>query len=179
MDTKGGFTVTRETKRQNFNITPEQEAELNWLRETIGASSAKDAILRAVRVLAVLAREIEQGQTIYLRNETGQLTRLVLPELEQPAADGWTYLVARPHPWRRQLYVKGRKLPAVNVWVDMVANEMTREEAADAWDLSLEAIEEIIRYCESHEELLGMEADEEKRRLLEAGVILEPPADRR
>ena len=37
-------------------------------------------------------------------------TRLLIAEL-QPATDGeWSYLVARPHPWRRQLFVKGRKL---------------------------------------------------------------------
>jgi hypothetical protein len=171
--------VATDTKRQNSNITPEQEAELNWLRDTIGASTTKDAILRAVRVLALLARETRRGQSIYLGADPGKLTRLLLPELEPPVGDEWKYLVARPHPWRRQLYVKGRKLPAFNVWVDMEANGMTLEEAADSWDLPLEAIEEIVRYCESHRELLGMEADEERRLLLEAGVTLEPPAARR
>jgi uncharacterized protein (DUF433 family) len=170
--------MATETKRQNFNITPEQEAELTWLRETLGVSSTKDAILRAVRVLAILAREVQQGRALYLGTAAGELTRLLIPELQSSADNGWEYLVARPHPWRRQLYVKGRKLRASTVWMDMQANEMTLEEAADDWDLPLAAIEEIIRYCESHRQLLSMEAEEERRRLLEAGVPLEPPTAR-
>src|SRR5207249_2671793 len=82
----------------------------------------------------------------------------------------WKYLVARPHPWRRQLYVKGRRLPAFTVWMDMQVNRMTPEEAAGNWDLPVEAVEEILRYCESHRALLEMEADEERRRLQDKGI---------
>ncbi len=39
---------TVETKRQNFNITPEQEAKLNWLRDAIGAPNTKETILRSI-----------------------------------------------------------------------------------------------------------------------------------
>src|SRR5215469_12680418 len=89
----------------------------------------------------------------------------------------WEYLVSRPHPWRRQLYVNGRKLRAFTVWMEMQVNQLTPEEAAENWDLPLEAIEEIVRYCESHKDLLFQEADEERHRLLEDGVQLGlPPA---
>jgi hypothetical protein len=163
-----------ETKRQNFNITPEQEAELAWLREAIGAPTTKDAILRAVRVLSILAREAQQGQKIYLGSDARHLKQLLIPELQPVSTEGWRYLVARPHAWRRQLWVKGRRLKASIVWTDMLVNQMTPEEAADDWDLPLEAVEEIIRYCEANRELIDMEADEERRRLLERGVQLEP-----
>ena len=171
--------MAAEIKRQNFNITPEQEAELTWLRDTLGASSTKDAILLAVRVLAILAREVQRGHALYLGTESGPWTRLLIPELQPPASGEWTYLVARPHPWRRQLFVKGRRLRAFTVWMDMQTNGMTPEEAADNWDLPLAAIEEIRRYCEEQRALLEMEAEEERRRLLEEGVNLEPPAARR
>jgi hypothetical protein len=170
--------VTTETKRQNFNITPEQEAELAWVRDTIGASTTKDAILRAVRVLAILVRETQQGRTLYLGTRTGDLVQLLIPELQPAHAEGWNYLVARPHPWRRQLYVKGRKLRAYTVWQDMQANQFTPQEAADNWELPLAVVDEILRYCESNRELLNMEADEERRRLLEEGIPLEPPPAR-
>jgi hypothetical protein len=163
-----------DTKRQNFNITPEQEAEIQWLRETLGAATTKDAILRAVRIVTLLAREAQQGRALYVGNGSGEMARLVIPDLPPPAQE-WKYLAARPHPWRRQLYVKGRRLRAFDVWAEMEVNQMTPQEAADDWDLPLEAIEEIIRYCEANRELLGMEADEEKRRLLEKGYRLEPP----
>ncbi|MBN3942780.1 MAG: hypothetical protein V7L21_04580 [Nostoc sp.] len=36
---------TVETKRQNFNITPEQEAKLNCLRDAIAVPNTKETIL--------------------------------------------------------------------------------------------------------------------------------------
>ncbi len=47
----------------------------------------------------------------------------------------WQYLVQREYSWRRQLYLKGRRLLAMTVWQDMLANAMSREDAADNWDL--------------------------------------------
>ncbi len=79
--------------------------------------------------------------------------------------EDWQYLVARDHPWRRQLYIKGRKLLASTIWQDIIANEMSPDEVAENWDLPLSAIDEVIRYCESHQELLKLEADEERYRL--------------
>ena len=37
-----GYLMTQagETKRQNFNVTPEQEAQIERLREALGAASA-------------------------------------------------------------------------------------------------------------------------------------------
>jgi len=163
-----------ETKRQNFNVTPEQEAELEWLRTTIAAPTMKDAILRAVRLLATLAREIRRGRRLYLGTGTGDLTEVLIPDLETPHDDEWEYLVSRPHPWRRQLYVKGRNLRAFTVWIEMQTNGLTPEEAAESWDLPLDAVSEIVRYCDTHRDLLRMEADEERRRLIEEGIPLGP-----
>lgn len=86
--------------------------------------------------------------------------------------EDWQYLVARPHLWRRQLYIKGRKLLASTVWQDAIANQMSPEQAAENWDLPLAAIYEVIRYCESHQELIKLESDEEAYRLEEKGVSL-------
>ena len=80
-----------------------------------------------------------------------------------------------PGLWRHQLYVKGRKLRAATVWNDMISNGMTVAEVAENWYLPLEAVEEIVRYCESHEDLIRAEAEEERRRLQEEGIRLEPP----
>lgn len=86
----------------------------------------------------------------------------------------WQYLEQRPHPWRQQLYFKGRRLKAFSVWMDMMVNEMSPEEAADNWDLPLAAVREAIEYCSSHQDLLKREAQEERRRLEEKGISLEP-----
>lgn len=160
-------------KRQNFNVTAEEDAELQRLREVLGAASVKDALLRSARIMLTLARELEGGKQLHIVQPGYNDVRVLLPDVEA-ASHSWTYLTQRPHAWKRQLFVKGRKLTAANVWFDMQANGMTIEEAADNWSLPISAVEEIVRYCEANRDLIGMEADEERCILLRSGVTLVP-----
>ncbi len=157
-------------KRQNFNVTPDEEAELNRLRESLGVSSIKEAVLRATRVVLTITREIEDGRQLYTADRQGRETRLLLPDLEYGRTAAWTYLTPRPHSWKRQLYVKGRRMTAANVWYDMQANGMTANQAAENWELPVEAIIEIESYCTTHRDLIEMEAEEERRALQDAGI---------
>lgn len=168
--------MASDTKRQNFNVTPEQEADLARLREELDAPSVKDAILRAARIVEAIARQTRRGGALYIHDASGQTHRLIIPELEAVTETAWQFLTARPHPWRRQLWIKGRKLPAAVVWTDWRVNGGTLEEIADNWDLPLKAVEESIRYGETHQDLLRMEAEEEKRRLSEEGLSVEAEA---
>lgn len=84
----------------------------------------------------------------------------------------WQYLEQRPQSWRQQLYIKGRKLTALTVWADAVANNMTPEEVADSKELPLAAVLEAIEYCETHQTLLQQEAEAERRYLESRGVCL-------
>ncbi len=90
----------------------------------------------------------------------------------------WQYLEKRPHPWRQQLYIKGRRIKANVIYSDLIVNEETPEEAAENWELPLAAIEEVIEYCQTHQELLKQEAREERRIVLE-GVTVEPTVTHR
>jgi hypothetical protein len=90
--------------------------------------------------------------------------RLVIPELEARTDGHWRWLLERPHPWRRQLSVKGRKLLASAVWLDALTNGMGPREAAENWDLPLQACEEIFAYCEVNKALIEAEANEERLR---------------
>ncbi|MGK7878490.1 MAG: hypothetical protein AB4060_00055 [Crocosphaera sp.] len=92
----------------------------------------------------------------------------------QPTKTQWQYLEPRPDSWRKQLYIKGRKLTAFGVWSDMMVNGDTLEETADNWDIPLDALQEVIEYCETHQELISSEADSERRYLEERGISLEP-----
>jgi len=82
-------------KRQNFNVTADEEAELNHLREALGATSVKDAILRAARIVLTLASEVREGHRIYSADRQGRETRLLLPDCEA-STSAWRYLAARP-----------------------------------------------------------------------------------
>ena len=86
----------------------------------------------------------------------------------------WQYLEPRPSSWRKQLFFKGKRLKAFDVWMTMQVEEMTPEETAEDWDLPLAAVEEAIEYCQTHQDLLKQEAEEERRHLEAAGINLEP-----
>ena len=98
--------------------------------------------------------------------------RTLTPPKQQEVLDFIDSLT--PQSWRKQLYLKEKRLRASIVWTDMIVNEMTPEEAADNWDLPLEAIKESIEYCETHQDLLKQEALIERRHLEERGIPLEP-----
>ncbi|MFC1705761.1 hypothetical protein ACFL59_02930 [Planctomycetota bacterium] len=164
-----------ETKRQNFDVTPEQAGQIQQLRETLGAASTKDAILRAVRLALHLAEIARRGDRVFVGRVASNVSRVVLPDLEPVPTSPWTYLVARPHEWRKQRFVKGRRLLAATVWRDMLANQRSGPETAVEWDLPIEAVDEIVAYCEENEPLIRAEALEEQRRLRTAGVPLAPP----
>lgn len=103
-----------------------------------------------------------------------ELLNTILRSLQiAPNQENWQYLVERSHPWRKQLYIKGRKLLASTVWQDIMANGMSVEQAAENWELPIAAIEEAIAYCETHQDLLRLEANEERYRLEAQGVTIE------
>lgn len=166
------ITTMVEVKRQNFNVTPDQDAELLALQSEFDAPSVKDAIFKAVRLARFLRREVQSGKRIGLRDRKGNVIEVVLPELEGSGTSSWTYLVSRSHSWKRQLFVKGRRLTAFQVWLDMRSNGMTESDAAENWDLPEEAISEIVEYCENNAALLKMEADEERLFLTSQGLKL-------
>lgn len=84
----------------------------------------------------------------------------------------WQYLEARSHPWKKQLWFKGKRLRPYAVWMTMQVEKMTVEAAAENWGLPLAAINEAIAYCTASSELLEREALEEKRRLEAKGYSL-------
>jgi hypothetical protein len=145
--------MTATTKRANFDLSPEQEELLANLRAQLAASSTKEAVLRAVQL-----------NRLFVGKSLTTAVRLVIPELEARAGGHWRWLLERPHPWRRQLWVKGRKLLASAVWLDALTNGMGPREAAENWDLPLQACEEIFAYCEVNKALIEAEANEERQR---------------
>jgi uncharacterized protein (DUF433 family) len=56
----------------------------------------------------------------------------------------------------------------------MRAEQLLPEQAAERYDLPLEAIQEALSYYQSHRELVESEAEAEKQYLLKKGYRLEP-----
>jgi uncharacterized protein (DUF433 family) len=116
----------------------------------------------------------EKACQLSVSDRLALLSAIVQSLQSTPEIENWQYLIARPYAWRKQLYIKGRKLLASTIWQDMTANQMSPEQAAQNWNLPLSAIYEAINYCENHQKLLKLEADEERYRLEAKKVQLEP-----
>jgi len=95
-------------------------------------------------------------------------------EMREVAVEPWQYLVRRQHPWRQQLYVKGRNLTARQLVGSMKANQLDEAAAAADNRVSVEAVREALAYVESNRELLETEAEIERLMLKREGVARGP-----
>lgn len=94
--------------------------------------------------------------------------------LAEREASPWRYLMSRSHPWRRQLYIKGRNMTVGQLVSTVRANKLTPERASADLDLPVEAIEEALAHYEQNKGLIQMEAAEERRHLAAHGYPLTP-----
>ncbi len=138
------------------------------------ASNVKEGVLRACQVMVSLAREIASGNHVYVGRNRERSAVFLVPELEIARQSHWNWLVPREHAWKKQLWVKGKKLTAFSVWSDIQVNALTRQEAMSNWSLPEAAIDEICAYCEENLALIQAEANEEMLRLRAKGVRLDP-----
>ena len=74
----------------------------------------------------------------------------------------WQFLVRRQHPWRKQLYIKGRNLTARQLVGSIKANHMDDAEAAANYHLPIDAVREASAYVEKNLDLLQTEAEIER-----------------
>jgi uncharacterized protein (DUF433 family) len=83
-------------------------------------------------------------------------------DVQETAVAPWKHLVRRRHPWRKQLYVKGRNMTARQLVGAMVANAMTEQETADDYRLPVDAVREALAYVEQDKELIEAETEKEQ-----------------
>src|SRR5262249_44091151 len=67
-------------------------------------------------------------------------------ELREVAVEPWQYLVRCQHPWRKQLYIKGRNMTARQLVGSMKANQLDEEAAAADNRVAVEAVREALAY---------------------------------
>jgi uncharacterized protein (DUF433 family) len=74
----------------------------------------------------------------------------------------WQYLVRRRHPWRKQLFIKGRNMTVRHLVGTVRASRFTEEEAAADLHLPVEAIREALAYFEANPEVIELDAASER-----------------
>jgi uncharacterized protein (DUF433 family) len=95
-------------------------------------------------------------------------------EMREAAVEPWQYLVRRQHPWRKQLYLKGRNMTARQLIGSMKANELDEAATAADYRLPVEAVREALVYVQKNGELLETEAEIERLMLKRGGVARGP-----
>lgn len=86
----------------------------------------------------------------------------------------YKHLVAREHPWRRQLWLKGRSMTVGQFVATAAIEGWSVEEAADQMSLPIEQVREAFHYHEANRELVDSELRQEKERLRAKGYPVDP-----
>jgi uncharacterized protein (DUF433 family) len=74
----------------------------------------------------------------------------------------WKHLVARKHPWRKQLFLKGRNMTVRQLVGTVKANNFSEEQAAKDLGLPVEAIREALAYFDANPEVIELDAAYER-----------------
>lgn len=165
--------------RLEFDVTPEVNSMIENLQRKLALKSQTDLLIEAFNLFSWVAEEMKSGQRVVsLKPDElatcNQYKELISPIFRDQTETTYKYLVARSHPWRKQLYIKGRNMTVGQLVYSLRANNLSPEEAAKDFDLSLAAIEEALHYYAHNRELIEMESLAEKRTLQEMGIEIEP-----
>lgn len=158
--------------RIQLELSPEQVGLLDLLRTRLGSRTRSDLLQDAIGLLAWYAQETLRGRKVVSvdPDEVAKLQHVV--ELARPVAslgttDLYRFLIARPHPYRKQLSLKGRNMTVGQLLASMRAEDMTAAEAAEQFSLPLEQVEEALVYYAANEELIDAEFREDRRQVHE------------
>jgi uncharacterized protein (DUF433 family) len=150
--------------RLQVELTTAHRRFLQLLGERLGGAGEADATRRALEVVQNLSDNIERGFKVVIVPAEDERPD-ALPELSRAFRPGsqYSYLVSRPHAWRKQLVFKGRRLTVGQFLHSMRVNNMSLADAAEDFDLPLEAAREAIEYGERYAALIAAEAAEDAR----------------
>ena len=141
--------------------------------------SLNDTVIAALATFHWFVRERRAGRRV-ISVAPDQLPGLfeepVIPGLEEAMSPAWTWLVERDHPWRRQLWIKGRRMTAGDLARTVEIEGWPAERAADEFDLPVEAVEEAQRYLAANRDLVV--AEEQENRLAAESSTTEVPVTR-
>ena len=122
-----------------------------------------DAIRTSLSLLAwVIGAKDEGKRVIAVRRDRlpDQFEEPVLPGIEEQLLNDTIWLVQRPHAWRRQPWIKGRRLTAGDLARTIEIEDWTPERAAAEFDLPVDAIFEAQRYLAANRDLVLAEEQE-------------------
>jgi len=150
-------------RRLSVDLPPETEASTRAIADRYYRGVATDVIRTSLSLLAWVIDAKRAGKRVVAVESDAlpeSFEEPVLPGLEEQLAPLATWLVERPHPWRRQPWIKGRRIAAGDLARTIEIEGWAPEEAADQFDLPLQAVLEAQRYLGANRELVVAEERE-------------------
>lgn len=83
----------------------------------------------------------------------------------------YSHLEARPHAWRKILWIRGRNMHVWHLLATMLREGETPEQTAKNFALPVQAVLEALDYYRRNKTLVDSETDEEGRRLHASGHL--------
>ena len=148
---------TPRRRRLSVDLPPETETATRALADRFFRGVTTDVIRVSLSLLAWTIEARRSGKRVVAVTKDQLPARFeepVLPGIEEQMATDWRWLVQRPHPWRRQLWVKGRRQAAGDLARTIEIEDWTPERAATEFDLPLEAILEAHQYLAANRDLV-------------------------
>jgi uncharacterized protein (DUF433 family) len=166
--------TSKKKQRIQLDLANEQVSLIDALSEQLALRSRADLFQQAFSLFLWAVDEILAGhQVISVDSDQiqkiSQYKEINIPALQPFTFQGYQYLTARAHPWKKQLFLKGRNMTVGQLISTMQANTLTVEEAAEDLDLPIEQIREAVAYYQTHHTLVDLEAREEAARLAAKG----------
>lgn len=158
-------------RRLSVDLAPETEAATRLIADRYFRGTTADAIRVGLSLLAWAIEAKRAGKRLVAVEPEDVPTRFsepVLAGLEEQLTPHSMWLVERPHRWRRQPWVKGRRITAGDLARTMEIEDWSAEETARQFDLPLEAVLEAMRYAVANRDLVLAEERENARAAREA-----------
>lgn len=161
------------------DLRPDDELTLERARIAFGTEGDSETGRALLMFFAKMSAAVEQGTVVSFLPGDDPRAIDAIPELTSALRpeSRYRYLVRAPHPWRRQLSLKGWRMTVGQLVGSMRANDMSIEDCASAFDLAPLAVAEACDYYERNRPLIQAEAAEERRRT-EAFLTHHAPAHR-
>jgi uncharacterized protein (DUF433 family) len=151
---------------------PTAEDRLHLLEERLARLESKLISIPGTSDLVSSAEAAPGGVFVFISSTSADLplvrkalSAFLLQETQtekETPVDPWKHLVARKHPWRKQLFIKGRKMTVRQLVGGIKANQLTDEQAAANYHLPVEAIREALAYFEANPEVIALDAAHER-----------------
>lgn len=175
-----GKSIRPEQRRPRLHVDVSEAVgtSVKRMADRFFRGAVSDAVVAAFTAFSWMLDQKQQGRRVVAVEPDAlpeRYSEALLPGVDEALAnDRWTWLIEQPHPWRRQLWIKGRRMRAAQMVGHMNGNGWSAEVTARQFDLPVDAVLEAQRYVDGNRELIEAETIEE-RRIAQRMATAHPP----